>query len=347
MKIIYLMSLIFSLSLVAQDQIVVGSFHVKNNAKNTKIALDNYIKTDKKLVKYMKKKSLVTNYKEFGEYYIVTVEPFNDLPSLFLVITNIKKEFTDAYALKMLEYSEPEIIEPVKTQEVPMSVEVKEEELAQQEQAPLIEEKTEETIETKTEIKMDREIVKSSAEKPANILDKYLVEIISIFVVLLLLIIFIMIKVSKNQRKPLQSFEFKDTVDNTTDDNIEDKFLEDYEDILDDNIHDLNTQKGITSCGGDESFYNEILDDFINKYSDSADRLKTYLEDDNIEEIISLLSDLDSITSNIGADTINEIVTKLKTFKEDSGESLDKLITDYEEHLKILLKLIETFKENR
>ena len=75
---------------------------------------------------------------------------------------------------------------------------------------------------------------------------------------------------------------------------------------------ELNKSVGIEISGGDESFYKEILDEFLKDYQDAKERIKSLLEKGEIEKADALLLDLIGITANIGADKTNSAAITLK-----------------------------------
>ena len=109
---------------------------------------------------------------------------------------------------------------------------------------------------------------------------------------------------------------------------------------------ELNGDKGLEICGGDEDFYRDILDEFVKKYSSSSKELKELVENSKLREADAMLLDLVGISANIGADNINGIANELKEAIKDTEEkSYITLLDEYETHLKILIHDIRDYKE--
>ncbi len=74
----------------------------------------------------------------------------------------------------------------------------------------------------------------------------------------------------------------------------------------------LNSAMGIEISGGDESFYKEILKEFLNDYEHANDTIKRLLEEGKMKEADALLLDIIGITANIGADSVNSDAIEFK-----------------------------------
>jgi CheY-like chemotaxis protein len=75
---------------------------------------------------------------------------------------------------------------------------------------------------------------------------------------------------------------------------------------------EFDVKKGLEICGGDKLFYHEILDDFISKYSDSADLLHTYINNSDALSANRMLLDIIGVAANIGAEDLHDMATALK-----------------------------------
>lgn len=109
-------------------------------------------------------------------------------------------------------------------------------------------------------------------------------------------------------------------------------------------IQQLNTAQGLEICGGDDSFYKDILNEFIHDYANSPQKLSAFLKDINIQAADSLLLDFIGITANIGAVNINKIALELKKAIHNSEEkNSNTLLNQYAQHLKILIDEIKEY----
>jgi hypothetical protein len=103
MKILWFLSLIYTLVLANQTQIVVGSYSSVQNAARAQKELNAFINKNSELQEFFIKHSLTTKYKENKKYFRVVVEPFNDLQTLNKALKELKSTFKDAYTMPLTE----------------------------------------------------------------------------------------------------------------------------------------------------------------------------------------------------------------------------------------------------
>jgi len=107
---------------------------------------------------------------------------------------------------------------------------------------------------------------------------------------------------------------------------------------------ELNGDKGLEICGGDDDFYKEILNEFIFTYENSTQKLGDLLQNEQMKEADKLLLDIIGITANIGADPLNKIAQEIKTALTDTEEKSYITLTDqYKINLENLIKDIKTY----
>ncbi len=107
----------------------------------------------------------------------------------------------------------------------------------------------------------------------------------------------------------------------------------------------LDGDKGLEICGGDEAFYHEILDEFIATYDNSSRKLETLLENGELEHADRVLLDIIGITANIGAKPLHDIAEVIKESLSDTeGKSYLTFIPAYQTHLKNLIADIKAYK---
>ncbi len=105
---------------------------------------------------------------------------------------------------------------------------------------------------------------------------------------------------------------------------------------------ELNGDKGLEVCGGDEGFYREILTEFIKDYQDSAQKLKESLQTADMRGADRLLLDVIGVTANIGADNLHNIANEIKASLSDAED--ESYLTDqYQKHLTALIKDIKKY----
>ncbi|MFT7859826.1 MAG: response regulator [Sulfurimonas sp.] len=108
---------------------------------------------------------------------------------------------------------------------------------------------------------------------------------------------------------------------------------------------ELDGEKGLEICGGDDNFYHEILNEFLQTYSNSDEQLISMLENDELAKADKLLLDIVGVSANIGAVKLNNIATHIKDSLSDHDEkSYLTLVQQYQHHLKILLEDIKAYQ---
>jgi len=108
---------------------------------------------------------------------------------------------------------------------------------------------------------------------------------------------------------------------------------------------ELNGDKGLEVCGGDEKFYREILNEFITTYANSHEHLSELLHTHKIQEADKLLLDIIGITANIGAEPLHLIANDIKSALHDTDEKSYLTLADqYETHLQNLIKDIKEYQ---
>ncbi|MBU1217429.1 response regulator [bacterium] len=108
---------------------------------------------------------------------------------------------------------------------------------------------------------------------------------------------------------------------------------------------ELNFEKGLATCSGDEEFYREILNEFLMTYADSDTKIFEYLNENNFVAADKYLLDLIGVTSHIGADKLNAVAKELKEALKDTEEKSYLTLADqYSELLQKLLQSIHEYK---
>ena len=107
---------------------------------------------------------------------------------------------------------------------------------------------------------------------------------------------------------------------------------------------ELNGEKGLETCGGDEEFYRDILNEFIQTYENSTNTLGDLLRSEKLKEADKLLLDIIGITANIGAIPLNTVASDIKSALNDTEEkSYLSLIKQYKTHIDNLLQDIKEY----
>ena len=115
---------------------------------------------------------------------------------------------------------------------------------------------------------------------------------------------------------------------------------------------DINIQKqqelfvdtGIEVCGGDENFYKEILNDFLDNYSNSTSKLQNFLNNNQFLEASQLLLDIAGVTANIGALNLQKSVKDLRLkLKDHEDKSYIQIFKKYAKHYQELENEIKEY----
>ena len=107
---------------------------------------------------------------------------------------------------------------------------------------------------------------------------------------------------------------------------------------------ELNGDKGLAICGGDDSFYKDILAEFKENYINSSKKLSELLEAGDINSADAMLLDIIGVTANIGADNIKDIALDLKEAIKDTQEKSYTIpLEEYDKHLSALIRDIKDY----
>jgi len=107
---------------------------------------------------------------------------------------------------------------------------------------------------------------------------------------------------------------------------------------------ELNGDKGLEVCGGDEEFYREILSEFVQTYENSTQVLGELLENNELQKADKLLLDIIGITANIGAEQLHAISLSIKdSLRDEEERSYLTLADEYKMHLENLIKDIKEY----
>jgi HPt (histidine-containing phosphotransfer) domain-containing protein len=107
---------------------------------------------------------------------------------------------------------------------------------------------------------------------------------------------------------------------------------------------ELNGDQGLSVCGGDDEFYKDILHDFVQNYSSSAEKISNLLDNGEIALADAILLDFIGITANIGAENLKKIALELKKVIKDTKEkSYTITLEEYAQHLEILMSDIREY----
>ena len=111
---------------------------------------------------------------------------------------------------------------------------------------------------------------------------------------------------------------------------------------------EFDINQGLEICGGDKEFYLEILNEFMDNYSRSADKVQEYLNANNSAEADKLLLDITGLAANIGADYLNRAALDLKlSIASPDDMAYITALKTFKRTLKHITELIQEYiKEN-
>jgi len=232
MKHILLLSVLFATFLSADTQIVIGTFSKEKSANNIREELNNIIKKDIKLNKFLKKNNIDAIAKEDGKYFIVTLEPIKNKKVQQNLLKKIKKtRFKDAYVLKLstelqTQTEVKQTIEPKKAVVI--------EEITPVDVTPVEIKKVKETDKsqkTEDETKL-KEIQKTFEQTPIvqeNFVQTYMNEIIAFISILILIVAYIFIVRHKKEQENLVVNEDEIIIEDKFDTIVQDELKEQEE----------------------------------------------------------------------------------------------------------------------
>jgi len=105
----------------------------------------------------------------------------------------------------------------------------------------------------------------------------------------------------------------------------------------------LNTTVGLNICGGDISFYKDILQEFLQDYSNSDASLLQLIKENRLEEADQLLLDITGICANLGAQELHDTALEAKTALKTSTTDLSKIVASYRDNLQQTTILINKY----
>ena len=245
MKIIFLLSLIYTFMLANQTQIILGTFSTQSSASKVQKNVSQLIKKDKKFQNFIDKNSLKTSTKKHGKYFIVTIEPFSDIVTSHSVLNRIKKtKYKDAYIFKIISpqkpneekkekektfvIPEPEIIDDPLLMPEPDINSIEIAPLTHKSDADFIKKEKKDIIIKEKNIVIKENIIKRPT-KELDVLETYFNEIIAAIAILILIVVYFMIKKSKHkENNDFESFTSRlDTQeDNTEEESVVEKVQE-------------------------------------------------------------------------------------------------------------------------
>lgn len=138
-----------------------------------------------------------------------------------------------------------------------------------------------------------------------------------------------------------QYLDFADGDEGETDDGLPE--LKTHEDA-----GPLNSAEGLEVCGGDKEMYVEILDEFVETYSNADTLVDAYLRADDDGKLVALMLDIKGVAANIGADPLSEAAETLReAVLINQTTAYESLAKEFDTELRKAITAIESFKNAR
>jgi CheY-like chemotaxis protein len=109
-------------------------------------------------------------------------------------------------------------------------------------------------------------------------------------------------------------------------------------------LQELDAEQGLSICGDDDDFYEEILAQFRDTYADSASKLENMFQNAKMQEASKYLLDISGIAANIGANNIAQISQELReSIKNPKDSKYLNLFKKYTKSLHTLINEIDRY----
>jgi len=109
------------------------------------------------------------------------------------------------------------------------------------------------------------------------------------------------------------------------------------------NYTELNIEEGVEISGNDDSFYQEILMEFVKSYKNAHEIIDSFIKHNNTENADKLLLDIIGVSANIGAQKLTETARELKTSLNNNDNEKSRLLFKFKENLENLVKEIQNY----
>jgi CheY-like chemotaxis protein len=109
---------------------------------------------------------------------------------------------------------------------------------------------------------------------------------------------------------------------------------------------ELDIEEGLEISGNDNSFYHEILNEFIKSYKDAHEKIDSLVKHNNIQNADRLLLDIIGVSANIGATKLNKTAVRLKTSLAGNDNEKSRLLFEFKENLDNLTKEIKRYLQS-
>lgn len=109
----------------------------------------------------------------------------------------------------------------------------------------------------------------------------------------------------------------------------------------DGDLLDLNVINGLKELGGDDSFFKEIIELYVEQYPDLLDKIKSALSNGDFVNVSKSAHALKGASLNIGAKKLAEICLQIETnSSSEKSVCLDELLHNLEKYYEISVEEI-------
>jgi len=108
----------------------------------------------------------------------------------------------------------------------------------------------------------------------------------------------------------------------------------------------LDIEEGVYICGGDQNFYKEILEEFIENYKDTPQEIQKLLNTKREDDADKLLLDIIGISANLGATKLHTAANRLKSSLSNETKK-QTLLTTFSQEFTLLLNEINNYLQGK
>lgn len=216
MKYLFIMVMLATMLFSQQKkQIILGSFSIESNALFYSLYVQKHVDRDAGLKRLMDKYALKIEYKKVGDYNVVSISPFENYPSLFETIAEVKKHYPEAYAINFPANKSQLLQKPLSTEPTMPEVEedIAEPEQTTQEAQEIVPEE-EIAVPDEPEIKYEPQKINKPVPLPrqTEVQNTYeTFDLVMLIVLLLVLIGFVVYKIqTKKEELPKEELSEED-----------------------------------------------------------------------------------------------------------------------------------------
>jgi len=105
----------------------------------------------------------------------------------------------------------------------------------------------------------------------------------------------------------------------------------------------IDTDKGIANCGGERSFYIEMLAEYVNDAAEKKEKLSKYLDENNLKEYGVIVHSIKSTSATIGVMTVSSKALLLENAAKEGDR--DQILIDHPAMIEEYEKIVNLIKK--